>query len=121
MGTPMDANEKKTQLTRKVSTESFLRTFPTPQRPAGAEEESEFRTVPQKSGKQAEPDKRWRITLSAVERPDSLMKLEVVGDVVIGCSDEADPDDIDVNMAIWQGEERGVSRRHVMLRPAREK
>jgi hypothetical protein len=117
----MDSNDKKTQLTRKVSAESFLRTFPAPQRPAGAEEESEFRTVPQKNSKPAEADKRWRVVLSSVEKPDTLMKLEVIGDVVIGCSDEADPADIDVNMAVWQGEERGVSRRHVMLRPAREK
>src|SRR5688572_13622590 len=99
----MDANEKKTQLTKKVSAESFLRTFPTPQRPAGAEEASEFRTVPQKSSKEVDPDRRWRLTLSSVERPDTLMKLEIVGDVVIGCTDEADPADIDVNMAVWQG------------------
>src|SRR5687768_805062 len=116
----MDANEKKTQLTRKVSPESFLRTFPVPQRPAGAEIESEFRTLPETSVRPIEPDKRWQIVLSSVERPDSLIKVEVVGDVVIGCTDEADPADIDLNLASWQGAERGVSRRHVMLRPSRD-
>jgi hypothetical protein len=121
MGESMKSSEKKTQLIRKVSTQSFLRNFPTPQRPAGAEEASEFRTVPQKSSKQVEPDKRWRLVFSSVEKPDTVIKLEVVGDVVIGCTDEVDPADVDVNMAVWQGEERGVSRRHVMLRPAREK
>jgi pSer/pThr/pTyr-binding forkhead associated (FHA) protein len=48
------------------------------------------------------------------------MALEIAGDVVLGSSPDPEPE-IDVNLANWQGEERGVSQRHVLLRPSREK
>ena len=61
-------------------------------------------------------EKSWRIKLTNVET-DELMALELHGDIVVGLGSENEHD-LDVNVADWHGEERGVSRRHCRLRPS---
>src|SRR5438046_301750 len=105
----MDEHQRKTELKKKVSPESFIRTFPMPRRVAGSESPIEYQTVP--AAVKALPPKRWRIILEPVERPSEQMALELVGDIALGsCGDDDAP--IDVNLAMWNGAERGVSHRH---------
>lgn len=111
-------HQKKTEFTKKVSPNSFIRAFPTPQRPANADEAPQFQTVPADAKPLA--GKRWRIVLSPVERPLEQLALELAGDVVFGSS--ADPEvEMDVNLSVWNGAERGVSHRHALMRPAASK
>jgi hypothetical protein len=118
----MDDQSRKTELKKMVSPESFIRTFPMPVRVAGSESPIEYQIVPAAvtASLKATPPKRWRIILEPVERPSEQLALELVGDVSIGsCSDEDTP--VDVNLAVWNGTERGVSHRHAMLRPSQSK
>jgi hypothetical protein len=62
----------------------------------------------------------WHIVVMPTERPYDFMALELLGDVVMGSNDVTQAG-IDVNLASIGGYDRGVSRRHVMLRPTREK
>jgi hypothetical protein len=87
------------------------------------EPELAFRAVP------AQPTERdrlqvgdvpWRIVLSPVSGTGSPIALELRGDTVIG-SDPDGEENIDVNLADWQGQRLGVSRRHILLRPNRNK
>jgi pSer/pThr/pTyr-binding forkhead associated (FHA) protein len=48
------------------------------------------------------------------------MGLELRADAVLGSAPEPDAE-IHVNLAPWQGEARGVSLRHALLRPGKDK
>src|SRR5687767_5038170 len=109
----MSDDHKKTEFKKKVSTDSFLRAFPTPQRVTPLEEDKPtFQIVP--AGSKPITGRRWRITLSPVERPTEQMSLELAGDAVFGSSTDPDPD-MDINLSVWNGEERGVSYRHALM------
>jgi FHA domain len=62
----------------------------------------------------------WQIFILPSGRPDHFQALELRGDVVIG-SDARSEADIDVNLVQTNGFEAGVSRRHFLLRPTRDK
>lgn len=68
----------------------------------------------------ASDEQHWRIALSPAGNADSGLALELRGDVVIGAGKEAGAG-IDINLEEWQGSARGVSVRHVMLRPTQSK
>lgn len=68
----------------------------------------------------ASDEQRWRIDLSPAGNVDCSLALELRGDVVIGAGKEAGAG-VDVNLEEWQGSARGVSVRHVMLRPTQSK
>jgi hypothetical protein len=56
----------------------------------------------------------WRIELWADELGLPALRLETVGDVILGRSEAAD-----VDLQRYGASEKGVSRRHAMLRPSR--
>lgn len=58
----------------------------------------------------------WWIELIPMNEAGPPLSLKVQGDVVVGSVDEGGvcPD---VNLADWNGWERGVSRRHLLIRP----
>lgn len=113
-------DQKKTRIERPVSTDSFIRAFPLPVRATPSAEEPKFVLVPSSNPAGAAPAKHWRIVFSPVEKPSEQLGIEIAGDVVLGSS--ADPAaGPDVNFASWQGEQRGVSLKHALLRPARDK
>jgi hypothetical protein len=60
----------------------------------------------------------WQIFLLPGGNVDLAMPLELRGDVVLGCNADSDAD-VDVNLESFGGYSRGVSRRHLMLRPTR--
>jgi hypothetical protein len=62
----------------------------------------------------------WQIVLELVGDTAQSIALQIHGDVVVGSNSEPDPD-LDVNLVNWHGYNRGVSRRHAMLRPSRHK
>jgi hypothetical protein len=62
----------------------------------------------------------WRIVLSPLGQKTAPLGLEVCGDVVLGLGDKPDGGP-DVSLSDWQGYRRGVSRRHLMLRPGHHK
>jgi hypothetical protein len=113
-------SEDASSLGRGINHPAFLST---PLGQVVQEPELVFRAVP------AQPTERdrlqvgdvpWRIVLSLVSGTASPIALELRGDVVIG-SDPEEEGNIDVNLADWQGQRLGVSRRHIMLRPNRNK
>src|SRR5688572_30541827 len=119
MGVRMSDHDKPTEHKKRVSPESFVRAFPLPASTPAAQDEIQFRLLPQRDNPPS-VEKRWRIVLTPVEKPSEQMGLELLGDVVLG-TDAEDESDIDVNLAGWQAGDRGVSRRHALLRPARDK
>jgi hypothetical protein len=62
----------------------------------------------------------WQIVLELVGDTIQSKALQIHGDVVVGSNSELDPD-LDVNLVDWHGYNRGVSRRHAMLRPSLHK
>jgi hypothetical protein len=65
--------------------------------------------------------KRWHVLLKPATNTGGEFKaLEIRGDTVIGCNAGSD-DSVDINLAEWKGFERGVSRRHLMIRPGPNK
>jgi hypothetical protein len=62
----------------------------------------------------------WQIMLELVGDTTQPKAFEVYGDVVVGSNNQEDPD-LDVNLVSWHGYNRGVSRRHAMLRPSLHK
>ncbi len=116
----MDSQDPKhTRAEKPVSPESYVRAFPIPSTPEAGEPVL-FHSVPPANPATPPPDRRWRVVLSPVEKPAEAMGLELLGDAVLGSTPEQDPE-VHVNLAPWQGDQRGVSRRHALLRPARDK
>ncbi len=71
--------------------------------------------------RESTPDEQhWRIGLSPAGNGDCRITLELRGDVVIGAGIDVGVG-VDVNLEEWQGSERGVSIRHIMLRPTQSK
>lgn len=68
----------------------------------------------------ASDEQHWRINLAPAGNGDSTLALELRGDVIIGAGEDTGAG-IDVNLEVWEGSSRGVSTRHVMLRPTRSK
>ncbi len=68
----------------------------------------------------ATPHANWRVVLSPLGQKSAPLGLEICGDVVLGVGDKADGGP-DVSLGDWQGYRRGVSRRHLMLRPGYNK
>jgi FHA domain len=62
----------------------------------------------------------WQIVILPSGRVGRVLALELRGDVVVGSNSEPAAD-LDVNLAELDGYQQGVSRRHVLLRPTREK
>lgn len=62
----------------------------------------------------------WQILLMPTNSPRDFFALELLGDVVLGSNDLGE-DGLDINLAGLGGYDRGVSRRHLLLRPTREK
>lgn len=58
---------------------------------------------------------RWWVELWSDESGSEPLRLEIVGDVVLGRTEQADVDFVNYHAA-----EHGVSRRHAMLRPSRK-
>ena len=88
---------------------------------AKREEHIQYRVVPKRpEARHAKTDTPWRITLTPAGDTAQPLALELKGDVVIGSNPDLD-EGLDVNVSHWQGYRRGVSRRHVMLRPNQDK
>jgi len=62
----------------------------------------------------------WQIVLVPSGKSELFMALELRGDIVIG-SNPGSNEGLDVNVSGLDGYGQGVSRRHVLLRPTREK
>ncbi len=62
----------------------------------------------------------WRVVFEPMGVNVPPLALEIHGDVILG-SDAAPDSDLDVNLITYDGWMRGVSRRHVMLRPSKTK
>jgi hypothetical protein len=60
----------------------------------------------------------WRIELHGLAPGAAPLGLDVAGDVVIGRGIKAETD-VDVDLDLYEGFARGVSRRHAMLRPSK--
>lgn len=119
----MDEPKRSTQPKKRVSPESFLRVFPKPTAAVGPDGQPEFQIVPlivSERDRALLPEKPWRVILSFVEDPTQHLALELHGDTVFGASEESDPD-LDVNLASFKDNQRGVSQRHLKLRPGRDK
>ncbi len=79
-----------------------------------------YQVVPQDSARHGDEVAVWRVILAPVNIAADPLALEIHGDVVVG-SDEDTEGAPDVNLAGWEGYQHGVSRRHLMLRPSRNK
>ncbi len=64
---------------------------------------------------------RWLIQLQPVEMNTSSLGFELVDDVVMGRDIEGsrNSDQPDMGLSVFNAHEKGVSRRHAMLRPTR--
>lgn len=62
----------------------------------------------------------WRIVLEPIGINSEPLALEIHSDIVLG-SDASPENDLDVNLISFDGWMRGVSRRHIMLRPSKTK
>lgn len=60
----------------------------------------------------------WRFTIAAPGLTGQLVAFELHGDTLIGTNAEDDPE-LDINLNYLDGWNRGVSRRHLLLRPTR--
>jgi hypothetical protein len=89
----------------------------------GKEDQVQYRVVPLDADMHrdfGDEGKAWRVVIGPVGVTGRPMPLEIRGDVVIGSN--RDPNvNVDVNIFDWKGYHYGVSRRHVMLRPSRNK
>jgi hypothetical protein len=106
-------------LGKTLDNETFLSV---PRSRARFEESFDFLVVP---GNPAKYNSRinghpWQILLEMVGDTMRPKAFQIQGDVVVGSNTEEDPD-LDVNLVDWQGYNRGVSRRHAMLRPSLHK
>ncbi len=83
----------------------------------------EYRIVPAEADSTAHPEdeqaRHWRIQIAPVGIKE-VMALEIRADTVMGSNNNSEAD-LDVNLAQWNGYENGVSRRHVLLRPSKNK
>src|SRR5574341_1024869 len=108
---------------KRVSPESFLRVLPKPIASAPPDAEPEFDRVPKEVSerdKASLPEKPWRVILTFVQDPTHVLALELAGDVVLGANTEKDAG-LHVNLVEFKNNEGGVSQRHLMLRPGKEK
>lgn len=113
-------SDKPTQPKKRVSPPAFLRALRKSGTPGDV---SEFDAVPEQvteRDRQALKGKSWRIVLTSAEKADQGMALELHGDVVFGSTSDADPAP-DVSLEEWQGEQLGVSPRHMLVRPTLER
>jgi FHA domain-containing protein len=62
----------------------------------------------------------WQIVIVPSGKSELHMAYELGGDVVVG-SNAQSTEGLDINLAGLDGFEQGVSRRHLLLRPTREK
>lgn len=64
---------------------------------------------------------RWLIQLQPVEMGSSAVGFELVDDVVMGRDtvEGKDIDQPDLGLSVFNAQEKGVSRKHAMLRPTR--
>ncbi len=83
----------------------------------------EYRIVPSSAHETAHPEdaqvQHWRVQIAPVGVKE-VMALEIRADTVVGSNNNTESD-LDVNVAQWNGYENGVSRRHVLLRPSKNK
>lgn len=79
-----------------------------------------YHIVPQDNTRHGDEAAVWRVILAPVNIAADPLALEIRGDVVIGSNEDAESEP-DVNLAGWEGYQHGVSRRHLMLRPSRNK
>ncbi len=64
-------------------------------------------------------DVRWRILLEGLQPTAQPLAIEIAGDVVIGRG-KGDPETLpDLNLEKYKAVDKGVSRRHAMLRPTK--
>lgn len=89
--------------------------------PSGEEIDLDFQVVPHAGASAADGAPGWRVILVPVSLSAPPLALDLRGDVVLGSNDESPGEDPDVNLAVWQGYQQGVSRRHLMLRPGPSK
>lgn len=61
----------------------------------------------------------WRIEIAPLNERSEPLALELRGDTIVGSLDGEDGPD--VNLVDWNGWNRGVSRRHLLMRPTRTK
>jgi hypothetical protein len=124
----MGEGSRHTEFKRRVSAESFLRVLPRPLAPPPLITETGFVIVPrevEEKKKDAKPDakdafKIWRITISLAENPSKTLGLEIRGDVSFGASPDEDTD-IDIDLTGIYDQDRGVSQKHMLLRPGKDK
>ncbi|NDJ53621.1 MAG: FHA domain-containing protein [Chloroflexi bacterium] len=65
--------------------------------------------------------KTWRVMLAPANiNYRDQRAIEIRSDIVVGF-DPSDDGQIDLNLASWEAQNYGVSRRHVKLRPSRNK
>jgi hypothetical protein len=79
-----------------------------------------YKVLPEKMTDEAMKNPKlllWRIELYGVGMKNSLIGIDVVGDVVLGRSPLA----TDFDLSPYEAIEHGVSRRHAMLRPSANK
>jgi len=60
-------------------------------------------------------DAIWRIEIAPLNEHNDPLALELRGDTIVGSLDGEDGPD--VNLVGWNGWNRGVSRRHLLMRP----
>jgi hypothetical protein len=63
---------------------------------------------------------RWRIEFSSIGVQSDVVGLDICGDVVLGRAGGKE-DDPDFDLTPYQAAEKGVSRRHALLRPSANK
>jgi hypothetical protein len=63
---------------------------------------------------------RWRIEFSSIGAQSDVVGLDICGDVVLGRAGGKE-DDPDFDLNPYQAAEKGVSRRHALLRPSANK
>lgn len=102
-----------TQPNRKLDADKFLRIQP------GTGDLISDETVQlmfQRMGDKEPKQVRWQIIVLPTEGEHPAMALEVYDDVIFGSS-KSNPASVDINLYDWGGREKGVSRRHMLLRP----
>ncbi len=62
----------------------------------------------------------WRIVIAPVGLTARWMAYEMYGDLIMGSTAEGSRM-ADIDLSVYDGRKRGVSRRHVMLRPGQSK
>src|SRR5690606_33329200 len=110
-----------THLNWDIDNDAFLSLTKWPRR----EPEEQFQIVPASArgahGDEAGSGRRCgRVILTPGGGTGRPVPLEIRGGGVIGSHRESHGR-LDVNICAWRGDDHGVSRRHIMLRPSRHK